>query len=58
MPNQSSSYKYINSDSSIRSDPHSSQTIFDGSFKQPQTEHVITVSPLVYILCIFIYKSY
>ena len=46
-----------NSISSIKSEPHSSQITFDGSFKHPQTEHVITLSPLVYNLCISIYKS-
>ncbi len=48
----------MSSDSSIKSDPHSSHTIFEGSFKHPQTEHVIKLSPLVYTLCISIYKTY
>lgn len=53
MINQSSSlYKYFSSLSSIKSDPHSSHTMLEGSFKQPQTEQVIISYRLELILYI------
>ena len=44
--------------SSINSDMNSSQITFDGLFKHPKTEHVITLSPIVSNLCISLYNPY